>query len=207
MTIRKWIYLFWTTLLWGMGAGLAIGLLLQFADPNFTIPGFSHVGFFSYNIFVLVMGGATISILCQMGFFAYLILRMVISGVIRSKKVWDYMQIIIILIVLYESASLRYINFSEGEPFFRFFDLPIIIILVGIVIAIWKVKLTNMNAFIPTLFFITVGTIVEAVPALRLNNMTSTLFMIVPLVVCNAWQILILHKLVDMPKDKSVKPA
>lgn len=188
-----------------MGAGLAIGLLLQAADPDFVIPGVipggSRIGFLGYNIFTLVLGGATISILCQMGFFAYLILRMVVLSFIRSNRIWGYIQILIIIIVLYETASLRYINYaSEGESFFHYFDLPFIILVVSLIIAYWKVKLTNMNAFIPTLFFLVAGTIIEAVPALRLNNLSSTLYMIVPLMICNAWQILILHKLTDPPE-------
>lgn len=197
LTMRRWFHLFWTTLLWGMGAGLAVGLFLQFIDPDFTIPGLSNAGFFSYNLFVLAMGGATISILCQMGFFAYLILRMVVSGIIRKRIIWDYIQVLIILFVLYEAASLRFMYFSGERSFFSFFDFPLIMLILGIGVALWKVKLTNMYAFIPTLFFMTVGTIVEAIPAIRLDNFSSTLYMIVPLFVCNAWQILVLHKLVD----------
>jgi KinB signaling pathway activation protein len=80
--------------------------------------------------------------------------------------------------------------------------MPIIILLVSAGIAYWKVKLTNRTAFVPTLFFMSVVTILEAVPAFSLDETGSSyaIFMIVPLLVCNAWQIMQLHKIVETTK-------
>jgi KinB signaling pathway activation protein len=39
-----------------------------------------------------------------------------------------------------------------------------------------------------------VASILEAVPALKLDHWPSTLFMMAPVICCNAWQILILPK-------------
>ena len=61
--------------------------------------------------------------------------------------------------------------------------------------------MTNRNAFIPTLFFMCAVSVLEAVPALKLDNAASSLFMLAPLFVCNAWQILILHKILDNKKS------
>ena len=61
--------------------------------------------------------------------------------------------------------------------------------------------MTNRNAFIPTLFFMCAVSVLEAVPALKLDNAASSLFMLAPLLVCNAWQILILHKVLDNKKS------
>jgi KinB signaling pathway activation protein len=44
-------------------------------------------------------------------------------------------------------------------------------------------------------------TVLEAVPAIKQDNFASSLFMLAPLVVCNAWQILILHKVLDNKKS------
>jgi KinB signaling pathway activation protein len=47
----------------------------------------------------------------------------------------------------------------------------------------------------------TAVTVLEAVPALKLDNTASSLFMLAPLFVCNAWQILTLHKILDNKKS------
>jgi KinB signaling pathway activation protein len=174
-----------------MGAALATGLVLATTDTQFTFIGASQVG---YNVFTMVLGGAIISMVCQMGFFSYLIIRMIALGIIRSKRVWDLLQIFLIVLTLYETASLRYLNFTEGLPLFRYFMLPLVVLVVSTIIAIWKMKLTNGNAFIPALFFMIVASILEAEPALKLDQWASTLFMIVPVMCCNAWQLMILPK-------------
>jgi len=194
LTIRKWFYWFWTTLLWGMGAGLVTGLVLQFSDDEFATIGLPGTG---YNMLTMLLGGATISVLCQMGFFAYLVLRVVAMSLVRRKKIWDWLQLFFVFAALYELVSLRYLFFGEGLPLIRFFALPAVILAVSVAVAYWKTKLTNVNAFIPTLFFMVVGTVVEAVPAFKINTVPSIVFMLIPLIVCNAWQIMILHKLVD----------
>jgi len=50
-------------------------------------------------------------------------------------------------------------------------------------------------------FFMCAVSVLEAVPALKLDNAASSLFMLAPLLVCNAWQILILHKILDNKKS------
>jgi KinB signaling pathway activation protein len=194
LTIRKWTYLFWTTLVWGIGAAIATGLVLATTDTQFSFIGASQLG---YNLFTMVLGGAIISVVCQMGFFSYLIIRMIALGIIRSKRVWDFVQIFLIVLTLYETASLRYLNFTDGLPLIRYFTLPLIVLVVSAIIAVWKIKLTNGNAFIPALFFMAVASILEAVPALKLDHWPSTLFMMVPVICCNAWQILILPKVLE----------
>jgi KinB signaling pathway activation protein len=56
-------------------------------------------------------------------------------------------------------------------------------------------KQTNKGAFIPALFFMIVATIVEWVPVLRVNERSWLYLMMFALLACNAYQILILHKL------------
>jgi KinB signaling pathway activation protein len=200
LTIRKWFHLFWTTLLWGSGAAIAAGMILLLLDYDIALTGVSQFG---YNAITMLLAGATVSVVCQMGFFAYLILRSIVIGMIRNKRIADLVQWFLIIVTLYELASLRYLNFAdEGTPFIRYFDLPLIVLLLSLGIAYWKTKLTHFAAFVPTLFFMVVATTLEAVPALKLNNWPSTLFMLAPLFCCNAWQILILHKLVDEPDSR-----
>ncbi|OCT10885.1 KinB signaling pathway activation protein [Paenibacillus pectinilyticus] len=198
MTLRKWFHLFWTTLVLGMVVSTGIGLILQFSDKEFSVMGLSAVGF---NLVNMILGGATISVLSQMGFFAYLIVRFIAVGIIRSKTVWDLLQLAVVIVVLIDLVYLRKTNFETSESLFGYFILPLIVLAISIGVSYWKVKLTNRNAFIPTLFFMSAVTVLEAVPALKLDNAASSLFMLAPLFVCNAWQILTLHKIVENKKS------
>ncbi len=196
VTLRKWFHMFWTTLLIGMIVSTVIGLILQYSDQEFSLMGLSAVGF---NVMNMLLGGATISVLSQMGFFAYLIVRFIAAGIIRSKTVWDLLQLTIVIVVLFDLAYLRMTSF-EGS-FLGYLVLPVIILIISLGVAYWKVSMTNRNAFIPTLFFMSAVSVLEAVPALKLDNSASSLFMLAPLLVCNAWQILILHKILENKKS------
>lgn len=198
MTLRKWFHLFWTTLVLGVIVSTGIGLILQFSDKEFSVMGLSAVGF---NLVNMILGGATISVLSQMGFFAYLIVRFIAVGIIRSKTVWDLLQLACVIVVLFDLVYLRKTNFDSSESLIGYFVLPAIVLVISLGVSYWKVKLTNMNAFIPTLFFMSAVTILEAVPALKLDNSASSLFMLAPLFVCNAWQILTLHKILGDKKS------
>lgn len=70
MTIRKWFYLFWTTLLVGAVTAIVTGLVLQFSDQQVALGG-KEIGF---SMLTMFLGGATISVLSQMGFFLHILL-------------------------------------------------------------------------------------------------------------------------------------
>ncbi|MFE5324559.1 KinB-signaling pathway activation protein [Paenibacillus sp. NPDC056579] len=195
MTLRKWFYLFWTTLLIGAVSALITGVILQANDQQFSFLGGNAIG---YNILTMLLGGATISVLSQMGFFAYLIVRFIMMGIIRKKWVWDTVQIILVIVAIIDLVILRH---NPGDSWLSYSLLPLFMLLAGLAISAWKVKLTNRNGFIPTLFFMTVVTAVEAIPAIRLNTAASTIFMMVPLIASNAWQILILSKVLKTDKE------
>lgn len=198
MTLRKWFHLFWTTLVLGIVVSTGVGLILQFSDKEFSVMGLSAVGF---NLVNMILGGATISVLSQMGFFAYLIVRFIAVGIIRSKTVWDLLQLAVVIVVLFDLVYLRKTNFNTSESLLGYFIMPTCVLVISLAVSYWKVKMTNKNAFIPTLFFMTAVTVLEAVPALKLDNSASSLFMLAPLFVCNAWQILTLHKILDNKKS------
>ncbi|MNC83001.1 hypothetical protein D3C75_1367680 [compost metagenome] len=47
-------------------------------------------------------------------------------------------------------------------------------------------------------------TAVETIGVLRIDSNAATIFIVVPLLMCNAYQMLILHKLVDASADQAV---
>lgn len=196
MTLRKWFYLFWTTLIVGAVAALVIGFILQASDQKLSLLTGKEIGF---NVITMLLGGAMISALSQMGFFAYLIVRFMSMGMIRNKWTLNAIQLICVVIAFIDLIYLR--NVDTEESWISYTILPVILVIVAFLTAWWKVKLTNRNGFIPTLFFMTAVTAIEAVPALRINSGASTLFMMVPLLACNAWQILILSKVLKTNKE------
>ena len=69
-------------------------------------------------------------------------------------------------------------------------------------IAWQKTKQTNKEAFVPALFFMVVISIVEWMPVIRVNNQSWLYFMLIPLLVCNTYQLLMLHKLNESSEQR-----
>lgn len=197
--LKKMLYLFWTTTVFGIGSGVATWAILKWIDPKFI---FIDTEFSKYELSSLILGILTITFISIIGFIAFLFGRFYILGILRNRqKVWTGIQIFFIVLTLFDLFFIRFKKFAgDNDNIFSYLWLPILILAVGIVITIWKVKLTNKHAIVPTLFFMIVITVLETMPSLSVNRMEYILYMLVPLVVCNAWQILTLHKLVPEKK-------
>lgn len=201
VTLRKWFYWFWTTLLLGMAAGGAAGLIILAAFPEFSLLENMRPGFNALNLVFLLVGGALISIFSQMGFFAYLIMRYLMLGIFRSNRLWEWVQIFLIIVIGVDAVTLRWMTFGGVESRIYTVLLPLAVFAVSLAVSYVKVKQTNGRAFIPTLFFVFAVSILEAVPALRVSSIPSQLLMLSGLLACNAWQILLLHKLAPKKED------
>lgn len=194
MFFKRWFTLFWQTLLIGMLAAVLIGVYWQLTDPELILDtGWKWFTFYFENS----LAGITFGVLSLMGFFAYLILNYIARSS-RRPHLWVTMQWIIVVITFFDLIYLRVV-FLEGS-WLGYTVLPAILIALSAVVAFRKVQLTNKSGFTPTIFFMFVATTLEAFPALRENDPEATLFMIIPLFLCNAWQILNLQKLVSQPK-------
>jgi KinB signaling pathway activation protein len=198
---RKLTYLMGTTFLWGGLAGLITGIILSFQDPKLSDWDFSDwmigtIGWFG--------GGLIFSALSLLGFFAFLMINQLGLGLLKGPRLWGIFLIILMLVTFYDVVEIRYAQFAqEGESYYSYFILPLIILVWGILVAYRKMKETNKNAFIPALFFMFTITILELVPAMRQNNLKSILDMGIPLIVANSWQILTLHKLIGKKGSES----
>lgn len=189
MNLRKWFYLFWTTLFVGAAASLITGLYLQAVDTQLQV--------FDLPLLIFNIGiGLMFSVLSQMGFFAYLTLNYIAKGILSKRYIWSTLQWILIIIVFFDLIYLRYTNFEENnQGILGYSILPVVLFTISVLAAVWKSKLTNITAFTPTLFFLFVVTTLEMVPALRENSADTTILMAIPLFCCNAWQILKLHSI------------
>ncbi|MCG7410549.1 KinB-signaling pathway activation protein [Paenibacillus sp. ACRRX] len=143
------------------------------------------------NVFQLAISGFMISVYAQMGFFAYLTLNYIALGLF--KKGWQYIQVVLTVFVLLDVMFLRTM-LGEERDITSDVIIGVAMLIVAIVVTLFKVKGTNRAAFIPTMFFMIVATTIETLSALNVSHM-ATWFVFIPLVSCNAYQILILHRL------------
>jgi KinB signaling pathway activation protein len=200
MSIKKWVYLFYTTLLIGGMVGVFTGVIIEREQFITSLKdGFTLDILFS--VFWLFGISLIFSLISQMGFFAYLTVHRFGLGIFRSVSLWNAVQWLLIAIVFFDLIWLRYINFAkDNESIVPYVLTASFLLFTGIVVAYFKSKATNKGAFVPTLFFIVVVTTLEWFPVLRINDAKYLWLMLLPLLACNIWQVLILHRLTGKTK-------
>lgn len=190
--------MFGTTLLIGAAGSLIVGILLQWTDTlkfNGTVD-------FVVNVGILLGVGVMVSVYSQMGFFAYLMLNYLGTGVF-SRRSWQYIQLALAALALMELMFFRMFVGGNKEGVSDVI-LGIIILMIAIIVAYLKVKGTNASAWIPTLFFMIAVTIVETVGVLSIEVNQATAWIVIPLIACNAYQILILHRVLKPAQSANV---
>ncbi|TRY23829.1 hypothetical protein FOI68_19450 [Brevibacillus sp. LEMMJ03] len=191
MSLRKYGWLFFTTLLLGGLGGILVGMI--FASEKLLEGGMAN---FFMGTFMQMLYGMTISIVAQMGFFAYMTINYLARGLFKNPSLWKSIQVFLVLFVFFDMVYLRYTLLGEDGSVWPFFVEPILLLLVAVVTAYGKARLTNQTAWVPTLFFMFVFSAIEWIPALKQYNVHATLSMLVPLLFCNVWQVMHLHRLV-----------
>jgi KinB signaling pathway activation protein len=195
VTSRNWVKLFLTTLTIGGLTTAIAGFIVRWSEfqPYFT--EFKLLDILSATIWLIAMG-FLFSVISQMGFFAYLTVHRFGLGIFKSTWLWNGVQLILTLFVLVDFVYLRYVSFAKvGDSLLPYIGLAVLILVISLIVAYLKMKQTNKGAFIPALFFMIVATIVEWVPVLRVNEKSWLYLMMFSLLACNAYQLLILHKL------------
>jgi KinB signaling pathway activation protein len=191
MTLKKLLYWFWTTLLVGSVSALVLGFTLEMAtgkDLFGPIP--------KQLILSLTLGAVT-----ELGFFSYLVFNWLAKGLFRNKRAYDFCMLALVVLVM---GDLVYFNLSKynGESLWMHLLPPFLVLLAGMIVAGLKAKLTQKSAYVPTLFFMVVATVMEAVPSFNAKAGEIPLLLILHtvlvLLICNAWQILQLHRLVSV---------
>ncbi|MHC0039167.1 KinB-signaling pathway activation protein [Pseudoneobacillus sp. C159] len=195
MTSRNLVKLFFSTLLiGGLTTGIA-GFFIRWKEFEQYVVNLEIIEILMVLIWLIGVG-LIFSLISQMGFFAYLTVHRFGLGIFKSAKLWNSVQVVLIGFVLFDLVYLRYISFAKkGEGMFPYLALACIVLLVGIIVAYFKAKQTNKEAFIPALFFMVVVTTIEWVPVLRPNEKSWVYLMGLALLVCNAYQLLTLHKI------------
>ncbi|UQD53723.1 KinB-signaling pathway activation protein [Bacillus methanolicus] len=205
MTSRNWVRLFLTTLMIGGVTAGIVGFIVRWDEFKPIFVDFDFLEILSI-LFWLIGVGLIFSLISQMGFFAYLTVHRIGLGIFRS--LWKPVQLVILLFVLFDLVYFRFQAFAKnGESILPYIGLAFLILAVGLIVAVLKVKQTNKDAFIPALFFMVVLTVIEWIPVLRVNEESWLYLMLFPLIACNAYQLLILHKLNEKSEQqkKSLK--
>ncbi|GIP30546.1 KinB-signaling pathway activation protein [Paenibacillus sp. J23TS9] len=197
MNLKNWSKLFIQTLLVGAIVSIITGFLLPYSRESISFKDTSDILFY---LLILFGFGAMTSVYSQLGFFAYMILNYTAIGVF-PRKAWQYIQFVLAILALLEVMFFRSFVGRENSSQMADLLLGIAILIVAVAVAYFKVRATNPSAWVPTIFFMTAITIVEMVGGLKINDNNATVFIVVPLLACNAYQILILHKLLKSKKS------
>ncbi|MDG2784172.1 KinB signaling pathway activation protein KbaA [Vibrio parahaemolyticus] len=196
MNSRKWGRLFFTTLFLGGISTVIIGFVLEWDKYAKFFQNFDGKEILAVSFWLMGVG-FIFSVISQMGFFAYLTIHRFGLGMFRSSSLWNIVQLFFIAFVLFDFVYLRSVLIANGEVSLGNNILVAgVLFMFGAIVAYIKSKETNKKAFVPALFFMVVVTILEWVPALRINDTDWLYLMVIPLLLCNAYQLLILHRLI-----------
>ncbi|MGN1401594.1 MAG: KinB-signaling pathway activation protein [Bacillus sp. (in: firmicutes)] len=192
MSSRLLVRLFFSTLLLGGLTAGVVGFISRWDLYQQLFLDFKVIEI--VMTFVWLAGiGLIFSVVSQAGFFAYLTVHRFGLGIFRG--LWNPVQVVLIGFVLFDLVYLRYAAFGEGESILPYIGIALFLLAVGVIVAYIKAKQTNKKAFIPALFFMVVITSAEWIPVLRDNDQDWLYFMLFPLLVCNSYQLLMLHKI------------
>lgn len=196
MKVQGFLRLFWTTLVFGTLFGFFMNLL---ANPGYLI---SH----SWEAIVTALSySSTWTGISMMGFFAYLIVHRVGLDIFRGPRLWNRVQMVLIVFALFDAVYLRMLAFSN-DHMWRYIGEMVVLVLIAWVVATSKSKQTNASAFIPTLFLMTVITLIEWIPALQATDEIPLLWpALATLVFANAYQVLMLHRFQQTEQEIALK--
>ncbi len=190
MNLKRWFFLFWSSMAVGAFVCVVTGAIMQLADPEFGFLGFKAAGF---NVLMMAMVGLMIGAFSQMGFFAYLTLNYIALSVFGKQYLWNALQG---YTTVFAAIGLGYLLYEKHLNNWFFWVLPLLLVLLSALVTQLKVKQTNKSALVPTMFLMVVITFIESWPAIKGDtNVLAIIFMIVPLFVCNAYQIMLMHRL------------
>ncbi|WP_114572141.1 KinB-signaling pathway activation protein [Exiguobacterium flavidum] len=190
MKIKGFLKMFWMTLLIGTAFGFVLNLI---AEPQY-VQDQSVAGYV-----VALTYSSTWTAISLMGFFAYLILHRVGLDLFRGAKLWNRVQVVLIAFALFDGIYLRGLAFGFDRMPLYIGEMAVLA-LVAFLVARAKARETNFTAFIPTMFLMTVITLIEWIPALQATENRGMLWAsLATLVMCNAYQILMLHRLQEVP--------
>jgi len=197
---RKFVHMFFQTLLIGWLAGLITSFVVYYSVYATYLSPFD--GKELLGLFLFYSGkGLVYTVIAQTGFFAYLFINMYGRNFFRSF--WPAVQLLIIAFVLFDIV---YFTSKSLSLTFRL-GLMFAILIGGLIIAFLKVRETNRTAFVPALFVMIVILTLELSLVLRTGEKGEIMLMLVPIFVATAFQLMRLHHVtkVDPEHQKRIE--
>lgn len=202
LNLKKWSVLFGMCMAVGLAASVITGSIMQWTDQDFGFMGLKATGF---NAFMMAIVGLMFGAFSHMGFFAYLTLNYIALSIFRKSYLWNALQG---YCTLFAAGALGYTLYNERVNDWLHWALPLALLACSGVVSYFKMKQTNKSAFIPSMFLLFTVTFIEAWPALQGDlNIAAIIFMMVPLFACNAYQIMMLHRLLGTQTADSTGSA
>jgi KinB signaling pathway activation protein len=181
--------------------GVVNGIFSLFIRWSFFQPYVANGqwGEFLAGILWMVFLGFTMSVIAQAGFFAYLTLHQVGVNIFRTLTLWNWVQLLLILITIFDIVFFRFVpGVKDGQSWLFYLGLLIVLIFASIATAVQKVKMTGKkHVLVSALFFMIVVTTLEWTIALmgRDENINEYVALLLfPLLAVNAYQLLVLPK-------------
>lgn len=202
LNIRKLIKFLFNTFVIGGASGVIISFFVKWDTYATHLNPIDWMELLGLLIFFAGLG-FTFSVISMTGYFAYLYIHR--FGISLFRSFWPAVQILLIAFVLFDLIYFPYRG-SNGEIgiYWLIFG-AVLLFLYAWLVAKQKKKETNPSAFIPTLFFMIVITTVEWTPALIAEGSDYVWLMLGPLLACNTYQIIGLHRIANREDDKSKK--
>lgn len=197
LTIRNWFKFFMNGLWIGGLVTAIVGLIVRWE----FFSGYLQTGEiwqFTGALLWMIFLGFTMSVIAQMGFFAYLTVHQFGVNIFRSLTLWNWVQLLIITIVLFDLVFFRFRLTSEDTSrSLLYLMLLASLIIVSAITAYLKAKWTKKHTLISALFFMIVITTLEWLPALMVRSGdidTWVTILLFPLLAVNAYQLLALPR-------------
>jgi KinB signaling pathway activation protein len=184
MRLNQFIFLIASTVI----LGAVVGILVSFSGLWIHVPWFLGL-----------ITGAFLATTSLMGFWAYLTLNF-IAGITLPRRVWRWAQFLILAMVVYDMLWWRYhINVAKHPvhhyPFSLFLIQGIWPLVIALIAAIFKYRISGKGSYLPTVFYLYVFTVVDWLLVIKAHagpvvNATGIIMM-----ACNVYMILIFRKL------------
>ncbi|RDW21910.1 KinB-signaling pathway activation protein [Oceanobacillus arenosus] len=202
MNSRKLVNFLFKTLIIGGIAGLAISFFVEADVYAVNLSPFNFMEIIGLIIFNIGLG-FTFSALSMTGFFAYLFINR--FGFSFFRSFWPAVQVLLIAFILFDLIYFPYQAADGNTSIIWFVLMAAILFVYGLIIARIKAKETNKRAFIPALFLMVVMTAIEWVPGLQTDGLDYAWLMIAPLLACNTYQLLALHRVTKVDEKKKME--
>lgn len=197
LTIRNWVKFFLRAMAIGGLVTAIVGLIVRWEFFSHYLTNGEIIEFLGAFIWMVFLG-FTMSVVAQMGFFAYLTVHQFGVNLFRSLTLWNWVQLLIIAVVLFDLIFFRFkLTSDDTGRTLLYLMLLFSLLAVSIVTAYFKAKWTKKHTLISALFFMIVITTLEWLPALmvRSGNIDSWVtILLFPLLAVNAYQLLALPK-------------